>query len=37
MAFELDLRELKRTVDRLFDHILNDLRVARIVVDQDYY
>ena len=37
MAFEIDLLELKRAVDRLFDHIVRDLKIVRVEIHEDYY
>jgi len=36
---ELDLRDLKKTIDAIFDHISNDLKVEKLAIkgDQDFY
>jgi hypothetical protein len=37
MAFEIDLLELKRVVDRLLDHAVRDLHIARVEIKEDHY
>ncbi len=39
MAAELDIRELKKAVDAIFDHILNDVKVEKLTIkdDRDFY
>ena len=39
MATELDIRELRKTVDAIFDHILNDVKVEKLTIkdDRDFY
>jgi hypothetical protein len=36
---KLDIRELKRAVDAIFDHILNDVKVEALTIkdDRDFY
>ena len=39
MAAELDIRGLKKAVDVIFDHILNNLKVEKLTIkdDRDFY
>ena len=36
---ELDIRELKKVIDAIFDHIVNDVKVEKLTIkdDQDFY
>lgn len=36
---EIDIRELKKAIDAIFDHISNDLKVQEVTLreNQDYY
>ncbi len=37
MEKSLDLRKLKHSIDRIFDHIFNTLQVENLNLSEDYY
>ena len=39
MAVELDIRQLKMAVDAILDHIISDLKIERLLIEDgsDYY